>query len=279
MHKHTTIREKIQDSALIPMDIFSADFAIEIDLVYKRDESPNIFGSIYCGAARLYLHETLAAICVLTADILKKKRGSSLVLYDGLRTIEAQSAMKNSKVVLENSHWLEPPNVLISKPGSGAHPRGMAIDCTVLDEQGRALDMGTEFDYFAQDPSSQGNPAHRAYAALQDEHKSNRFILDSAMSTAAQFLKTDLHLLETEWWDFRLPANVYDQYDPLSDSDLPPQMRMCAEDDPNPLSNPTSVPVLAPTSDILNKNAVLGDQDAQKKTRILERIHPYITKM
>ncbi len=32
--------------------------------------------------------------------------------------------------------------------------------------------------------------------------------------------------LPQEWWDFRLPAEIFEQYAPLSDAELPPQMRM-----------------------------------------------------
>ena len=52
--------------------------------------------------------------------------------------------------VKDNLHWLEEPR-LLSPPGAGGHLRGMAIDIGLEDAQGRLLDMGTVFDYLAED--------------------------------------------------------------------------------------------------------------------------------
>jgi hypothetical protein len=51
-------------------------------------------------------------------------------------------------------------------------------------------------------------------------------MLTDAMMRAAAALNIDLWPLSQEWWDFRLPREFYDQYAPLRDADLPPEMRM-----------------------------------------------------
>lgn len=216
----------ISPDELVPMDLFCEDFALRIDLAYSRDEAPNIFGVIYRADARLWLHERLAKIVLLAAHRLQADHGLGLVLYDGLRTTEAQARMSASAIVQKNPHWLEEPGRLLSPPGAGAHPRGMAIDLSLLDAGGAPLDMGTAFDHLAENSSPAHNPAHREYDGISNEAKANRALLTDAMVSAAAALDTPLLPLPQEWWDFRLPADIYDTYAPLSDADLPLIMRM-----------------------------------------------------
>lgn len=215
----------IHPDTLLPIDFAAGIFPLQINLSYAADAPPNIFGKIYADDARLWLHHDLARIVLLGALLCKRQNGCTFVLYDGLRTVEAQAAMAASPIVQANPHWLEAPR-LLSPPGAGAHPRGMAIDIGLMGEDGALLDMGTVFDHLAENSSPEYNPAHRDYAYLEPEHAKNRAILDGAMQKAADILDLPLYPLPQEWWDFRLPEDIYSTYAPLSDVDLPPEMRM-----------------------------------------------------
>ncbi len=217
--------KKIEENALVPMELFSGQFPLSVQLAYARDEAPNIFGQIYAGNAHLWLHRDLAKVVLLAAKIAHQRSGVSFVLYDGLRTSDAQEKMALSPIVKANPQWMEEPR-LLSPPGSGAHPRGMAIDISLMDADGKLKDMGTDFDHLSENPHQDYNRAHRNYRALTDEHKQNRAILDDAMMAAANKLGLPLYLLPQEWWDFRMPADVYGVYAPLADADLPLEMRM-----------------------------------------------------
>lgn len=217
--------KKIEETALVPMELFGGQFPLSVQLAYARDEAPNIFGQIYARDASLWLHRDLAKIVLAAAKIAHERSGVSFVLYDGLRTSDAQEKMAQSPIVKANPHWMEEPR-LLSPPGSGAHPRGMAIDISLMDADGDLMDMGTDFDHLSENPHQDHNRAHRNYSALAAEHRKNRAILDEAMMAAANKLKLPLHLLPQEWWDFRMPADVYGVYAPLADADLPPEMRM-----------------------------------------------------
>ncbi|HBR68113.1 MAG TPA: D-Ala-D-Ala dipeptidase [Rhodospirillaceae bacterium] len=218
--------KKIAPEALVPMDIFTEDFPLRIDLAYCKPAPENIFGVIYRPQARLWLYKPLAKIVLLAAACSLKNHNLQIVLYDGLRTVEAQKRMQKSPIVQKNPGWLEGPTRLLSPPGAGAHPRGMAIDLSLETAEGKKIDMGTEFDYLAAKPDAASNPAHRDYAALSGEIKNNRKKLEAAMQTASNALKLPLLALPQEWWDFRLPEKIYGEYAPLSDADLPVQMRM-----------------------------------------------------
>lgn len=219
--------QRLSSQAFCCMADFQADHPIEIDLVYARANHPeNIFGTaIYAPTARLWLHEDLARITLQAARKLYQTQGWILILKDGLRVTEAQAAMAETAIVKANPHWLQQPNRLLSPPGQGGHPRGMAVDVTARDAAGAAVAFGTAFDHLSPDP--QDNPARRDYTDLPDESLANRVLLEQAFCEAAVALDLPLLPLPQEWWDFRLPPEIYNQYAPLSDADLPPEMRLC----------------------------------------------------
>lgn len=221
----TTASKKVDPDTLIPMDLCAQYFPLQINLAYAHDQPPNIFGKVYHDDAKLWLHEDLAKIVCLTAQYCHDQTGYSLILYDGLRTKEAQEKMAQSPIVLANPQWMQEPR-LLSPPGSGAHPRGMAIDMSLIDAQGSLADMGTDFDHLATDQGSDKNPAHREYKALDPTHAVNRDVLNDAVKQAAQDLGGTLDFLAQEWWDFRFQKQDYEVYDALSDNDLPGEMRM-----------------------------------------------------
>lgn len=198
---------------------------LRVELAYAREDN-TLFGErIYRKDARLFLHRDLAQIVSAAAKNIRAKHGLCLVVYDGLRTTEAQEKMLRTKRVRENPHWLKEPR-LLSPPGAGGHPRGMAVDIALETLDGDVLDMGTPFDFLAENAAAEHNPAHRLYSGLSAEVKKNRRLLDEAMRSAAAALGLELFPLPQEWWDFRFPPSVYEQYASLSDKDLPPEMRL-----------------------------------------------------
>ena len=215
---------KIDPNALVDMSADEGALLYRIELAYARDDNLLFEQQIYRVDAHLWLHQDLAAIVISAARDLSNK-GYRLVLYDGLRTVDAQERMLTTQKVRDNPNWLEKPR-LLSPPGAGAHPRGMAIDVSIETLDGTLLNMGTAFDFLSADPSPHGNPAHREYINLSDEVRANRAILDTAMKNASESLSIPLWSLPQEWWDFRLPEDISDKYAPLRDADLPPAMRM-----------------------------------------------------
>ncbi len=212
----------INPSQLVPMDIFEG---LEIDLAYAHSGNL-LFGEAICrSGARLWLHLDLARVVLLAARRLRDQN-LTLVVYDGLRTLEAQGRMLETQRVKDNPHWLREPNRLLSPPGAGGHPRAMAVDVALKDASGALLDMGTPFDYLAENGDAAHNPAHREFKGHSRQVMESRRLLDNAMLGAAANLGIPLIGLPAEWWDFRFPADIYNEYEPLSDAALPPAMRM-----------------------------------------------------
>lgn len=198
---------------------------LRVDLAYARGDNLLFGEPIYRPDAQLWLHKDLAAIVISAANRIHNQYGWRFVVYDGLRTTTAQAKMLKTQRVIDNPQWLQEPR-LLSPPGAGGHPRGMAVDVTLEDDIGNLLDMGTPFDFLADDPGPEKNPAHRSHPNLTDAVRRNRDILTRAMMRAADDLGYELLPLPQEWWDFRFPASVYEQFAPLSDDDLPEDMRM-----------------------------------------------------
>ncbi len=226
---------KINSCDLVCMDNYCTDYPLLVDLAYARDDN-FLFGErIYRKSARLWLHKILAEIVLEASVIANERYGLALVLYDGLRTVEAQGRMLATKKVKNNPHWINKKPRLLSPPGGGAHPRAMAVDLSLYRVEAGGdnacynpdlvLDMGTVFDYLAENPDADHNPAHRKYAHCSAV-TNNRKKLDDVMIAAARKLKTPLFLLPQEWWDYRLPEEIYTRYSPLHDCDLPEETRL-----------------------------------------------------
>ncbi|PZO85758.1 MAG: D-Ala-D-Ala dipeptidase [Micavibrio aeruginosavorus] len=215
--------EAIKADALIPMDIFPGEPFL-IDIVYADKNHPhNIFGcALYHESARLILQRDMARIILLCARALRETHGWTLVLKDGLRPVEAQARMAETNIVKENPHWLEGPRRMLSSPGVGAHPRGMAIDVSVIDRDNNPVDMGTVFD----EMTEQSARDYTGFSALVLE---NRRILQTAFTDSAAKLDLPMLPLPSEWWDFRFPSDYTRGFAPLSDADLPDDLKICVK--------------------------------------------------
>lgn len=217
-------QKTISPDALICMDDYADRYGYHVDLAYARADNLLFGEAIYRKDAKLWLHEDLAQIIFAAAKTLHKVH-LRLILYDGLRTIEAQEKMLTTRRVRENPHWLKEPR-LLSPPGNGGHPRAMAIDAALEDLNGNLLDMGTPFDYLAEDSSPAQNPAHRSHAGHAAHIYENRKILDDALFDASKTLNLPLIGLQEEWWDYRFKSEYYNNFTAISETLLRPDQKL-----------------------------------------------------
>ena len=218
--------EVITSSDLLCLDDFVGTHPILIDLVYAKPHHPeNMFKTeIYRPDAKMWGHKDLVGIVLQAAKTCREKYGWTLVIKDCLRTMEAQARMIDTDIVRANPHWIQEPNRLLSTPGMGGHPRGMAVDIDPVDENGQPVDMGTVFDYLT--PDRNHNPAARNFRDFPATVLENRLRLENAMVDAAKAVGLPLLPLPQEWWDFRFPSDYSARFTPISDEKLPPHQRM-----------------------------------------------------
>lgn len=218
--------KRIDPSELLAFDDFTATHPLKVDLVYAQpDHVDNMFKTgIYRPDARMWGHRDLVQIILAAANICHKKTGWIFEVKDCLRTVEAQALMCKTDIVKAHPQWLEEPGRLLSPPGQGGHPRGMAVDIVLVDLNGDEIDMGTSFDFLTEDRNN--NPAARNYTQLSSAVLEHRRILEDSMMQAAKEAGRELLPLPQEWWDFRFPRDYTAGFEPIRDASLPPGMRM-----------------------------------------------------
>lgn len=131
---------------------------------------------------RCFLRPVMAdKILTLQKDI-KARYGMSLKLFDCYRPRPAQQKLWD---IVPDARYVTPPS-----KGS-MHNRGLAVDITLIDENGEELDMGTEYDFF-------GYEAYTTNRDLPKEVLKNRSILTKLMNVHG------MKGIRTEWWHFSL---------------------------------------------------------------------------
>lgn len=218
--------KKITPADLVALDDFAGKHPVRIDLVYAQPQHrDNMFGcGIYRQGAKMWAHRDFAPIVLRAAALCFAQKKWLFEIKDCLRPVEAQAAMMETDIVKANPHWIQEPNRLLSPPGKGGHPRGMAVDIILIDENGGEVDMGTRFDYLS--PDRNNNPAARNYTGFSAAVLSHRKLLEDCMMGAAKEAGRELLPLPQEWWDFRFPYAYANLYEPVSDKALPPDMQM-----------------------------------------------------
>jgi D-alanyl-D-alanine dipeptidase len=174
---------------LIP--ISPPDFDVDLCIAYAGPD--NITGAPIYGRAACYLLPE-AAECLERAIAAAAAIGHRIRVFDAYRPSEAQWVLWN--------HTPDPQFLADPRRGS-PHSRGAAIDLTLLDGAGRALDMGTPFDLFS--PLS-----HHGAAGLSQDVRRNRLLLLGLMTDAGW------DFYRNEWWHYQLFDSR--RYPLLSDS-------------------------------------------------------------
>jgi zinc D-Ala-D-Ala dipeptidase len=131
-----------------------------------------------------------AAVCWLSPKAAKALAKVARDLRsDGLR-LKAFDCYR--PLSIQRKLWaLVPDERYVADPAKGSrHNRGMAVDLTLTDDQGRALPMPTDYDDFSE-------KAHRGAPAMPEAAR-NRARLEKAMA------RRGFVGLPTEWWHFDL---------------------------------------------------------------------------
>ena len=138
---------------------------VVLDIAYATAD--NFTGKPVYGRPACYLRPDALAL-LERAIALATRQGLRLKIFDAFRPAEAQWVL-----------WTHTPDPdFLADPRRGSpHSRGVAVDLTLIDGAGRALDMGTPFDAFTP-LSHHGNPGIGLAA------ESNRLLLMGLMTTA-----------------------------------------------------------------------------------------------
>ncbi len=174
--------------------------AFDVDLALAYATADNFTGRPVYGRACCWLNADAALLLAAAID-LAAAQGLRFRIFDAFRPHEAQWAL-----------WRHTPDPdFLADPRRGSpHSRGAAVDLTLVDAGGAALDMGTAFDAFT--PLS-----HHANREISPEAQKNRLLLLGLMTAAGW------DFYGKEWWHYKL-FNARARYPLLSDSVLPEPM-------------------------------------------------------
>jgi D-alanyl-D-alanine dipeptidase len=169
-------------------DIGLMDTSIIMDLKYATTD--NFVGEQMYECGRCFLRKA-TAIKILAVQSELQSKGYALKMFDCYRPRPIQWKL-----------WEKVPDPrYVADPKKGSmHNRGAAVDLTIVDKQGKELDMGTAYDFF-------GPKAHSTFTDLPEDVLANRELLSSTM------VKHGFQPIRTEWWHFSLDGQNY----PLSD--------------------------------------------------------------
>jgi len=184
--KKTTLKtfEGIADTTFVRLADFSEDFAY--DMRYAT-ENNFLKAKVYDCPECYTRAKTAKALIRANKDFMEK--GVKIKFFDCYRPNSVQYKM-----------WEIVPNPqYVANPDKGSiHNKGGAVDITLVDLEGKELDMGTDFDYF-------GKKAYHDNMDLPQEILDNRKLLKETMEAHGFWS------IRTEWWHYNLSAASNDK--------------------------------------------------------------------
>lgn len=152
--------------------------SIILDIRYAT--SNNFLGFPVYPTSACYLHKDVAqAINQVQTEISSMQLG--LKVFDGYRPLSVQQVMWDA---IQDERYVSNP-----AKNKGRHTRGTAVDLTLVDCNGRELEMPTDFDDFTE-------RAHSDYPDVSEVAAYNRGLLQEIMT------KYGFQVFPTEWWHF-----------------------------------------------------------------------------
>lgn len=173
------------------VDVSKLDSTIVVDLMYARAD--NFVGEVmYTDLGKAYLHPKAAKALVAASEELRKRHsGYRLKVCDAARPMSAQRRMYRTVRGTAKAPYVSNP-----ARGGGLHNYGMAVDVTIVDENGEELPMGTKVDYLGKKANIDREIELVKRNAISESERQNRLLLREVMVKAG-FLP-----LRSEWWHF-----------------------------------------------------------------------------
>ncbi len=175
------------------IDVQQINAAIQIDLKYTTTDN-FLRERLYTSLQKAYLQKDVALrLSEVQKELSRQYPGYQLLIYDAVRPVSVQEKMwkaLDSLPIKERIKFVSNPKNL------SLHNLGAAIDLTILDANGEALDMGAGFDDIRKIAYPSLEDSFLKVGQLTPLQVQNRQILRSAM------LRQGFRQLPTEWWHF-----------------------------------------------------------------------------
>lgn len=178
------VTKENDSNAFVNLRNYSNDFVYDM----KYATADNFLNEKVYPCGECYLRvKTVKALLQANKAFLEK--GFRIKIYDCYRPKAIQKKMW--KIVPDANYVANP------KKGS-IHNRGGAVDISLIDSNGKELDMGTKFDFF-------GKEAGHNYLNLSEQIVANRKLLKETM------LQHNFKSFDSEWWHYNLNGSNKDE--------------------------------------------------------------------
>lgn len=187
-----TLGAKFREFGFLPVESFDARIVAQP----KYATEDNFTGrNLYGPLQTAYIHPDAGKALAKAQELLSAAHpGYAIVVYDAARPRSVQFELYNIMTIMPG---VEP--LYVSNPHKGSvHNFGLAVDVSLLDENGNPLDMGTPYDYFGIEAHTNQEESLLQNGLLNEKQIQNRRLLRRIMREAG--FKT----IETEWWHFNL---------------------------------------------------------------------------
>ena len=174
----------VNDTTFVKLEDYSKTFYYDM----KYATTDNFLKAKVYDCAECYLRlKTVKALIDANDSFIKM--GYKIKIFDCYRPLDIQKKM-----------WKIVPNPsYVADPSKGSiHNRGGAVDITLVDLNGKELDMGTPFDFF-------GIEASHNYTNLPHEIMQNRELLKKIM------MEKNFNSFDSEWWHYNLKSGLNDK--------------------------------------------------------------------
>lgn len=170
------------------------DYIPDLVVELKYATSANFTGQVVYDFTEVYLrYSTVLKLMDVQAEL--REQGYRLKVWDAFRPLDAQEKLWNAK----------PDPRFVSNPwtGTNSHSRGNTIDVTLVNAEGREVEMPTGFDDFT-------SYADRDYSDCTDAAAKHAQLLQEIME------KHGFEGLQSEWWHFteNTDYNIEKVFDP-----------------------------------------------------------------
>ncbi len=173
------------------VNVHELDPSIQADLRYGTNHN-FLEKDLYGGLNQCYLQEEVAKMLSKAQEFLKEKQPRlSLLVLDCARPWSVQKEMWEAVKGTDQEQYVASPY-----GGGSIHNYGASIDVTIVDNEGKELDMGTPYDFFGEKAQPRHHQKFLDNGELTLEHVTNRTRLREVMR------KAGFHAIETEWWHF-----------------------------------------------------------------------------
>ena len=173
------------------VDITTIDSSIQVDLVNSHPDKNFFKKDFYGGLNKAYLRKHVAEKLSNAQKLLKKEKPSfSLQVLDAARPRSVSHSMYETMKGTRFERY-------VAKPDKGSmHNYGIAVDLTIVDQNGEKLDMGPSPFYKSHTAIYWQYFLKEMGFEISSEQKSNRALLKRVM------LKSGFYPLAHEWWHF-----------------------------------------------------------------------------